>query len=391
MLIVVRLTPDGSPLPPRPLARHGLGVAAAPLSPFGRGPQDEDLSGGVLEHPRQVLRREAGAARRGRRDDDAVERLDLPEAAERVDRRAAALDARVDRHACAPRCELDGFEDRHRATELAVLDRRVEAELEGHDQEVCGDEHRVLGARDAKRRVEDGRIELTVGERDEEPRLAGSALRDRLPPGSSHERSSSRSARWATTRMSMPGSSRIIREIERAARDLDPAALVGRADEDVRGAALGGDAAHRVDEVVALLLEEVDAEDRGESSERGELGRLLRVELLTRPPHPERVDLAAEPLRRPPRAAEHALRARLRLDEREHALADRLLAERVEHGRAAPRLDVLRDLAQRELAERREVVLAEEVQERPLGLPARVDLARRAAGPGAPRARCRRE
>ena len=42
---------------------------------------------------------------------------------------------------------------------------------------------------------------------------------------------------------------------------------------------------------------------------------------------------------------------------------------------ATARLDVLRDLAQRELAERREVVLAEEVQQRALRLPARVDLA----------------
>ena len=146
--------------------------------------------------------------------------------------------------------------------------------------------------------------------------------------------------------------------------DLDPAALVGRADEDVGRAALGGDPPDGVDEVVALLLEEVDAEDRGEPPERRELRRLLGVELLPRPSHPERVDLAAEALRRPPRATEHALRPWLRLDEREHTLGDRLLAERIEHGSAAAGLDVLRDLAQRELAQRREVVLAEEVQQR---------------------------
>ena len=72
------------------------------------------------------------------------------------------------------------------------------------------------------------------------------------------------------------------------------------------------------------------------------------------------------------------LGAGLRLDEREHPLADRLLAQGVEHrgARAAPVLHVLRDLAQRELTESREVVLAEEVEERPLRLPAGIDLAR---------------
>ncbi len=168
--------------------------------------------GPCVEHPRQVLRREARPARRGCRDDDAIERLDVPEAAERVDRRAPALDAGIDRYACASGGELDRLEDRHRATELPVLDGRVEAELERHHQEVGGHEHRILGARDAKRRVEDGRIELAIGERDEEPRLPGSALGIASPPGSSHERSSSRSARCATTRMSIPGSSRTIRE-----------------------------------------------------------------------------------------------------------------------------------------------------------------------------------
>ncbi len=118
----------------------------------------------------------------------------------------------------------------------------------------------------------------------------------------------------------------------------------------------------------------MDSEDRGETSQRGELRRLLRVERLPGPPHPEGVDLAAEPLRRPPRAAKHALRAWLRLDEREHALADRLLAQRIENRSAAAGLHVLGDLAERELAERREVVLAEEVEQCALRLSARIDL-----------------
>ena len=294
-------------------------------------------------------------------------------------------------HACAPRGELDRFEDRHRPTELAVLDGRVEAELERHDQEVRGHEHRVLGARDAKRCVEDHRIELAVGERDEEPRLAGSALGIALSPGSPHERSSSRSARWATTRMSMPGSSRIIRETQRAARDLDPAALVGRADEDVGGAALGGDAPH--------------GRRRGRlppprgSGRRGSR-RAAGVRRAASPPRGraacpgrrihERVDLAAEALRRPPRAAKHALRAWLWLDEREHTLADRLLAQRIENRqcRAGPPRPPRPRAARARGAPRGCPGGRSSAAPAP---PARPDRPfRRGGGPGAPRVRCRR-
>ena len=49
----------------------------------------------------------------------------------------------------------------------------------------------------------------------------------------------------------------------------------------------------------------------------------------------------------------------------EDPLGDRLLAERVEHVGRAARLDVLGELAQRELAQRREVVEAEEVLRAP--------------------------
>ena len=51
------------------------------------------------------------------------------------------------------------------------------------------------------------------------------------------------------------------------------------------------------------------------------------------------------------------------------------LAERLERSSRAARLDVLGDLAQRELAQRAELVGAEEVLERDLGLRLRVDLA----------------
>ena len=117
------------------------------------------------------------------------------------------------------------------------------------------------------------------------------------------------------------------------------------------------------------------AEDRGEPTKSGELRRIFRRELLPRPSHPQCVDLAAEALRRAPRAPQDALRARLRLDEGEDPLGHRLLAERIELGNAAAGLDVLGDLAQRELAQRGEVVLAEEVEQRLLGPAPGIDLA----------------
>ncbi len=150
--------------------------------------------------------------RGGRGHDDAVERLDSPEALERVDRRAASLDTRVHRDARTPSSQLDGFENRHRPGELALVNWCLEAELERDDEEVRGYEHRVLGMGDPEGRVEHRLVELTVGEGDEQARLPWpSAFRFSGRP-QSHVRSSSRSALCATTRMSIPGSSRIIRD-----------------------------------------------------------------------------------------------------------------------------------------------------------------------------------
>src|SRR6185437_15300610 len=95
-----------------------------------------------------------------------------------------------------------------------------------------------------------------------------------------------------------------------------------RSDEHVRRPALARDAAHDVDEIVTLDLEEVNPEHAGQPAERLQLCRLLLVERPTRTPHPERVDIGTEPLRRPPRAPQDSLRLRLGLDEREHALGD---------------------------------------------------------------------
>ena len=113
---------------------------------------------------------------------------------------------------------------------------------------------------------------------------------------------------------------------QRAAEDLAAARLVRRADEDVGRAALARDALDGRDEIVAFVLEEVDAEDAGQPAQRRELCHLLVARRASRRAHPERVDLRAEPLRGAPGAAQDPLRLRLGLDQREDALGDRLLA-----------------------------------------------------------------
>ena len=101
---------------------------------------------------------------------------------------------------------------------------------------------------------------------------------------------------------------------------------------------------------------------------------------------PQQVELAAETLGRAPRAAHDALRARLGRDEREQALADRLRRDllgkailapaRSALARQAVRLHALGHLAQRDLAQRGEVLGPEEVVERRRHALRRVDLAR---------------
>ena len=82
--------------------RRGLGHlvqgAGEPnaLGERGVGPQDDGLGRSLDEDPLELLRREAVAAARGSRGDDAVEALDLPQALEGVGGRAPGLDPRVD-------------------------------------------------------------------------------------------------------------------------------------------------------------------------------------------------------------------------------------------------------------------------------------------------------
>ena len=98
----------------------------------------------------------------------------------------------------------------------------------------------------------------------------------------------------------------------------------------------------------------------------------------------EDVELGAEPLGGAPRPPHDALRGGLRGDERQQALADRLrralrrqpVLARTEHLAQPLVLDVLGDLAQRDLAQRLEVLDAEEPVQRRGDAGGRVDLAR---------------
>ena len=119
---------------------------------------------------------------------------------------------------------LDRLEQRHRDRDL-LLHRSVRRLLERHDDQVGGNERRLLGARDPDRRGQHRRLERAAGERHEHPASRARARRGRGAAGADapgpprrarprrprrrraqrHRSRSSRSARSATTRMSSPG------------------------------------------------------------------------------------------------------------------------------------------------------------------------------------------
>ena len=329
----------------------------------------------------------------------AVEALHLPQPAQRVRQRAPLLDPRVDRHAGAQRGVLDRLEQRHRDRDLS-RSGESSAYCERHDEQVGGHEHRLLGARDADRRVEHGRVERAAGERHEDParRRAGSSRGDaaradeqrRRRPRARRRATPSRTTRTRSRRQLLPvGAVRDDADVDaRAARGRAPRRseprrisaaprLVRRADEDVGRAALGGDAADGRDEVVALLLEEVRAEDDGEPAQRREL----------RPPPPRSAAgrASAPRARRARRRAARPSATRAAgcrcdrgsgVDQHEHALGHRLLAERVERRRvcAAPRRP-RRPRAARARAARDSLSARKKLLERHVGAILRVDLA----------------
>ena len=156
-----------------------------------------------------------------------------------------------------------------------------------------------------------------AGERHEDPPLAdvrrrASALTRGRPAAArgedgrhvSHERSS-RSTRFATTRMSTPGRFADERRDERAVQDLAAPALVGRADEHVRRAALSRRHAAR-----SRRGRRPPPRGSARRARRraGAAPRAAPAPRLVRsrpgPVHPERVERCAEPLGRAPGATQ---------------------------------------------------------------------------------------
>src|ERR1035437_5796100 len=86
----------------------------------------------------------------------------------------------------------------------------------------------------------------------------------------------------------------------RAAHELAGPRIGRRPDEDVGGAALVSHPAYNLDEVLALLLVEVDAEDAREAAHGRERHRLLIAQLAPGVSHPERVHLCSVLLTRAP-------------------------------------------------------------------------------------------
>ena len=192
------------------------------------GLQYQRLGRRVREEPHQVLRTEAPVAVRGRRSDDAIERLGLPQEPQRVGERPALLDASVDRHPCAERSPLDRLEQRHRDLHL-LPKRRLRVVLARDDHEIRGDERRLVRMGDPDRRVEHRLVE-PPGERHENapaaPRRESAREATRADGehddchgertrhheqddlAMRHSASSFRSARFAITRTSTPGNDR---------------------------------------------------------------------------------------------------------------------------------------------------------------------------------------
>ena len=169
---------------------------------------------------------------------------------------------------------------------------------------------------------------------------------------------------------------------QRLAEAGEPAALGRRADQDVGRAALARDARRHRRDVVALLDDEVRAEHRGDAPQRLELRAAIRRRLLSRGRgrrgcRGRRAAAAPSAMRgeRRARSSGRASRAPAGAPRTPSAPRSRTAAPRGAPGIADEplRLDLLRHLPQRDLAQRLEVLDAEEVLQRRLHAPLRVD------------------
>ena len=193
-------------------------------------------------------------------------------------------------------------------------------------------------------------------------------------------------ARSATIRRSTPGSRRSRCSVSGSAKPPKPAALRRRAHQDVGRAALARDAR---DDVGRSSPSSTSTARRGASptgaARRAAPPRPARV--APGREHGEDVELGPEPLRRAPGAPHDPLGGGLRRDDGQQPLADGLRdrvahhAVLVAHRRRLAHeplgLDALGDLAQRDLAQRLEVLEAEEAVQGGRDALGLVDLARR--------------
>ena len=111
---------------------------------------------------------------------------------------------------------------------------------------------------------------------------------------------------------------------QRLAQPRQPAPRRRLADEDVGGAPAPSDLGRRLDDVVALLDQQLGAQDRRQPAKRGKLLLLALGHPLLRPLHPQQVEVGSQPLCGAPGSPHQALRASPRADQGQDPLADRL-------------------------------------------------------------------
>ena len=200
--------------------------------------------------------------------------------------------------------------------------------------------------------------------------------------------------RSATIRTSTPGSARSSRSVSGSAKPPEPAPRRRRPDQHVGRAPLARHARGDLGDVVALLDDHLRAEQRAEPVERLDLLALGLRRLARRA-------RSARRARRPSRCAERHARRTIRCDDgcgvtsasRRSPTACGAARSISRSSRGAMHvaleplgLDVLGHLPQRDLAQRLEVLDAEEAVERGRHARRRVDLARPAGARSAPAA-----
>ena len=407
---------------PTPVELAGLALVVAgvagrragrqPLGVTGRRTQDDEIAGRVVEQPGDVVGGEAScapsAARRRRSGRSARARSARAARGARCGR--ARSGRRPGRRAAAARCSIassSGQRERRTARGSAASSGRASGTARGRR----GPAWRPRRGRAAARRRARARDSARADEREAgSARAAGSARRGAAPArderagaggadarapraSSDDDRQASsvallsRLARSATIRTSTPGSARSRRDRQRLAQArAAPPRGARRAHQDVGRAALARHARGGLGDVVALLDDQVRAEHATPAAAARRAARAPPRSARGPGADPQDVELGAEPLGRAPRAADDALRAAAA------GVTSASSRSPTACGAASPRrrssrgrrrlaheplgLDLLGDLAQRDLAQRREVLDPEEAVQRGGDALGRVDLAR---------------